>query len=870
VLHRDLKPQNIMLGPFGEVLVVDWGLAKSPEGSGSGERVSGFGPRVSGLENGAVAAPETSSSDETQQIDASPTPDTRHPIPDPRNPTLETQVQIFESRSPIPDPRSQKPESDDSATQAGSIVGTPAYMSPEQAAGAVDELTLASDIFSLGAILYAILTGRPPYRGTDAFAALQEARAGRIASPRSINPDTPPALNAVCLKALAARPAQRFPTARDLAADVERWLADEPVSAWTEPWTFRARRWLRRHRSWVIGAACLLITAVAGLAIGLVAVRKEQQRTEERRIDAEIARHQALASAQTAAEHRKLALQTLQSVIFDMQTQMRGRPGMQGLQQDLLLTAQRGLDNLAKSVDASDEADRTKAIALVQLGEVYRQYADVGGLAAARTQFDRALQLYQRLNAATPGDRELQRLLADCLLHVGDVALPQGQSAEAEKDYREARSLVANLVAADSSDAAAKVVLADAEQRVGDIEQAHGHSVEALAAYRESNRLCRELADQAPDDVHRQTALAASYDRLARLLVLAGKESEAIPVYENQLKILKRLIEKGPATIPLRRDLAGTYQSIGNAYRMGGDVDRAVENLRRSAELLVQLERDDPQFVAGQATAAMTFYLLGYTEWLLGRTDAAIADSESARERFRRLMESDPGNLNFRASQTRASVTLVNIWLQIGKTDQAIELARDMRDAYRTFSEADPSQAGRRIDYVNSLHAYVIVMMFVGQLAEAKVAIAEGLGILRELDRAGALAANSFAKSLVLSFECKRAALAGDVPATEHWAAQLAAAPGTGWLGPFHAACALGWADKAIRGDRSQDQLTSAEREKINEIAGRAIGWLRDSARLGLRNIDVYLRVPELEQFRMLPRFRTLIGELELQSQGRK
>jgi tetratricopeptide (TPR) repeat protein len=606
------------------------------------------------------------------------------------------------------------------------------------------------------------------------------------------------------------------------------------------------------------------------LAIGLVAVRKEQQRTEERRIDAEIARHQALASAQTAAEHRKLALQTLQSVIFDMQTQMRGRPGLQDLQQALLLAAQRGLDNLAKSVDASDEADRTKAIALVQLGEVYRQYADVGGLAAARAQFDRALQLYQRLNAATPGDRELQRLLADCLLHVGDVALPQGQSAEAAKDYREARTLVANLVAADSADAAAKVVLADAEQRIGDIEQAHGHSAAALAAYRESNRLCRELADQAPDEVHRQTALAASFERLARLLAVAGKEREAIPIYENQLQILKRLVERGPATIPLRRDLAGAYQSIGNAYRSSGDVDKAVENLRRSADLLLVLERDDPQFVAGQATAATTFYLLGYTEWLLGRIDLAVADSESARNRFRRLMELDPRNLSFRASQTRTSVTLINIWLQIGKTEQAVELARSMRDSYRMMSDADPSQTGLRLDYVNSLHTYVIVMMFVGRLAEAKIAIAEGLGILHELDRAGALAANSFGKSMVLSLECKRAALAGDVPATEHWAAQLAVAPGTGWLGSFHAACALGWADKATRGGRTPDQLTPAEHGKIDDLAKQAVGWLRDSARLGLRNVDVYLRVPDLEPFRTVPEFRTLIGELELQSQGRK
>ena len=483
----------------------------------------------------------------------------------------------------------------------------------------------------LGAILYAILTGRPPYRGADAFAALHEARAGRVTPPRNLNPEAPPALNAICLKALAARPGDRYPTARDLAADVERWLADEPVSAWAEPWTVRAGAGLAGIApGWSEPLACSLPPSPPWPS-DWWPFAKSSSAPKSGRIDAEIARHQALANAQIAAEHRKLALQTLQSVIFDMQTQMRGRPGLQDLQQALLLTAQRGLDNLAKSVDASDEADRTKAIALVQLGEVYRQYADVGGLAAAQRN---SIARCNSTGNSAPRRRVTANssdLLAECLLHVGDVALPQGQSAQAEKNYREARSLVANLVAADASDAAAKAVLADAEQRIGDIEQVHGHSAEALAAYRESNRLCRELADQAPDDRQRQGALAASYDRLARLLVLAGKESEAIPVYENQLKILKRLIEKGPAIIPLRRDLAGTYQSIGNAYRLGGNVDRAVENLRRSADLLLEFERDDPQFVAGQATAATTFYMLGYTEWLLGRTDVAIADSESAR-----------------------------------------------------------------------------------------------------------------------------------------------------------------------------------------------------------------------------------------------
>src|SRR5205085_1596190 len=148
----------------------------------------------------------------------------------------------------------------------------------------------------------------------NAFAALDEARAARVVSPRALNVAAPAALEAVCLKALALRPADRYAAARNLAADVERWLADEPVRAWREPPAARARRWLRRHRTLVVGAVCLLVTAVAGLAVGLVAVRDEQRRTEERRLDAELARRQAVASAQSAAEHRKLALQSLQSV----------------------------------------------------------------------------------------------------------------------------------------------------------------------------------------------------------------------------------------------------------------------------------------------------------------------------------------------------------------------------------------------------------------------------------------------------------------------------------------------------------------------------------------------------------------------------
>ncbi|HEY7157328.1 MAG TPA: serine/threonine-protein kinase [Gemmataceae bacterium] len=208
VLHRDLKPSNIMLGSYGETLVVDWGLAKT-----LGERMEPA--------NGTTAE------------------------------------------------RTLKPTLSDSAlpTQVGSAMGTPAYMPPEQAAGQLDRLGPASDVYSLGATLYCLLTGKPPFEGVEVGEILQRVQCGDFPSPRAVKPEVPAALEAVCRKAMALRPEDRYASPRALAADVERWLADEPVSAWREPWRLRVGRWSRRHRTLVATAAtAMLLTVLAALA----------------------------------------------------------------------------------------------------------------------------------------------------------------------------------------------------------------------------------------------------------------------------------------------------------------------------------------------------------------------------------------------------------------------------------------------------------------------------------------------------------------------------------------------------------------------------------------------------------------------------
>jgi len=222
VLHRDLKPGNVMLGPYGETLVVDWGLAK-PIGRPEGVPASMEGTLRPSAGSGLTP------------------------------------------------------------TRLGSAIGTPAYMSPEQAAGRLDELGPASDVYSLGAVLYSPLTGRAPFTDAELEAVLRKVQAGDFSPPRQVSRMVPAALEAIYLKAMVKEPDQRYSSPKELAGDVEHWLADEPVTAWREPMAARARRWLRRHRTLVATAAAILILGLAGLAgFATVMSNKNQQLDQQR------------------------------------------------------------------------------------------------------------------------------------------------------------------------------------------------------------------------------------------------------------------------------------------------------------------------------------------------------------------------------------------------------------------------------------------------------------------------------------------------------------------------------------------------------------------------------------------------------------
>ena len=246
VLHRDLKPANILLGPFGETVVIDWGLAKdlrAPDG--------GLAPSDAQLPiDPSISGPPRASGE--------------------RSATTTDGVQL---------------------TMDGAVMGTPSYMAPEQARGeAADE---RSDIYALGALLYTMLTGVPPHRGATTSEVLVQVAAGAHEPIAQREPQLPPELATIVEHALALAPGDRPASARELAEELRRFTAGKLVASHVySPWVL-FRRWLRKHRVPVAIGGLALVTLAVGGALSVRAVVVERDIATLAEANAQIARTEA-------------------------------------------------------------------------------------------------------------------------------------------------------------------------------------------------------------------------------------------------------------------------------------------------------------------------------------------------------------------------------------------------------------------------------------------------------------------------------------------------------------------------------------------------------------------------------------------------
>jgi serine/threonine protein kinase/tetratricopeptide (TPR) repeat protein len=607
VLHRDIKPGNVIVGKHGETLVVDWGLAKATGHAdpGSGER------------------------------------------------TL------------LPSPASGSAE-----TLPGSALGTPAYMSPEQAEGDLEHLGPRSDVYSLGATLYCLLTGRPPFAG-DAVDVIPAVQRGEFPPPREIDPSIDRALEAVCLKAMSLRPEDRYGSCRALAEDIERWTADEAVSAWGEPLRRRARRWARRHRSLVTGAAAAFLAGVAGLG-GVAAV---QARSNVRLTEANAATGRALAETSAAKKETEAALAQSEAVsTFLVEAFRSPDPSAEGNTIKVVDL----LDRAAEKLDSEYAgAPAIKGELLGALGETYHGLGLYGKAAAVQ---ERALEVRRMtLGPDHPDTLATCNRLAKSYVSAGRpspaVALLGGRLAVMEAklgpDHPETLTGMESLASA---------------------YLAEGRPARAVPILEDA--LARGRAKLGPDHARTLSAMRT----LATAYQEAGQVSRAVPLFEEALaRRSATLGPEHPSTLNGMNDLALAYYYDRQTSRSFALHERALERMR------VKYGPDHPDTLTTMNNLALAYLAAG-------RSSRAIPVLEEALERMTtRLGRDHPKTLTCMvclgfarnaAGEPSRAIPLLEEALRLRKTKVGLDhpdTLSDMKDLARVLTESGRMAEGEAL-----------------------------------------------------------------------------------------------------------------------------------------------------------------------------
>ena len=386
-----------------------------------------------------------------------------------------------------------------------------------------------SDVYSLGATLFSLLTGTPPYEGDDVGEILRKVQRGEFAHPRQLDPSIDTALEAICTKAMALEPEGRYSSCRSLAEDIDLWMADEPLSAWVEPWTRKMLRWLTRHRTGVTGAAAALL---AGM-VGLTAVLAVQARANLALADKNTA--PVAANAKIAARYN-LAVDAIKTFHTGVSKDFLLREDkFKDLRDRLLNSAADFYEKLGALL--KDDTDSPSRRALLTANyEVAHLANQVGRKEDALAPHLRVLAGREALAKPPGADPSTAVDVARSLVAVGRALEDTGKPKEALAAFERATSALAAADGSPPEGAAARLAFADAGYAAGWLLKTIGRTAEALRAMEHARDLQAALAAADPKDNDRQTALANSHHNLGTLLRTTGKPAEAEAEYRRRCR----------------------------------------------------------------------------------------------------------------------------------------------------------------------------------------------------------------------------------------------------------------------------------------------------------------------------------------------
>jgi serine/threonine-protein kinase len=525
-------------------------------------------------------------------------------------------------------------EEESGQTRSGTLLGTPSYMAPEQAAGLVHAVGPRTDVYAMGAVLYELLTGVPPFTGSNPVETVVAVMETDPVPPRRLQPGLSRDLETICLKCLEKEPAKRYASAAELTDDLRRFLAGEIIRARPVGRAERLWRWCRRNPgiAALSLAVLILLSTVAGVATTAVvrinaekwtaeqnaaAARQAQslaesalgqaetarsateaalKQTEAARVEAENARKRADELVTVAASQRELALDALGGLILQVQNRLDDAPGSQQVKQDLLELALAGLKKLAPAAEESGLVDIRMAEGYRRLGDLAQRLGDLG---LARQSYEQVNRITKNQAQSQPRDPQWMRAVSVAETKLGDLASLTGNRAEAKRFYDEARKLRVKLMDLGGPNSAAD--LAQVYVKLGDVSDPST----AVDFYKDSLRLREDVLKGKPRDGNAARDVRVSNYKLADIYLKTDDVAAARKHGQRAVVLAEALVKANPRLAQMRQDLAFARAKLGDVFRAEKRQAEAKKQYDEAVRLLEPLARTNPRDLTLQVTYAL-------------------------------------------------------------------------------------------------------------------------------------------------------------------------------------------------------------------------------------------------------------------------
>jgi non-specific serine/threonine protein kinase/serine/threonine-protein kinase len=508
---------------------------------------------------------------------------------------------------------------------------TPEYASPEQVYGL--SATTATDIYSLGVVLYELLTGRSPYRLKSRVPhELAQAILDQEPQRQRLKGD----LDNIVLMAMRKEPQRRYASAEQFAEDIRRHLDGLPVRARQDTFSYRASKFIRRRKLAVAAAALILLT----LLVGIIATAWQ----------ARVARAERARAERRFNEVRQLA----NSIVFEVHDAIVNLPGSTTARS---LIVQRGLnylDSLAQ--DAADDRglQRELAAAYEKLGAV--QYtpsvAHLGDLEGALQSHRKAAALREALVAADPNNRDYRRELLDSYWFIATLLGKQGDSARELQMLRDQLPARQELAAAETTEFVDRYNLAGTYAYIGSLSMAMGDVQGALDNQREALKIRETLAGVDPNTTRARRALTISYEYLARATDLAGDAKGALELQQRGLEMREALVAADPLNTDLRLMLIESHRYVGDMFFKLDDLEQASTHYQKQLAINEELLAADPANAQFHSNKAVALIKVGDIKARSKRTAEALSNYHEALRILEKLSETTKQDISIRQDLT--------------------------------------------------------------------------------------------------------------------------------------------------------------------------------------------------------------------------